>query len=84
MSDCEQITQATQDKWATVSDSFRLLKTNEQPWANRSDRSEEIVDREQITQATQDKWGTVSDSFRSLRGNEQMSDSLKQFWLKKI
>ena len=30
MSDCEQITQVTHDKWATVSDWLRLLMINEQ------------------------------------------------------
>ena len=39
-----------QIKWATVSVSLRSLKTNEQPWANRSRRSEEMSDREQIAQ----------------------------------
>ena len=29
MSDCEQIAQVTHDKWANVSDSLRLLRTNE-------------------------------------------------------
>ena len=29
MSDCEQFAQITQDKWATVSESLRLLMTNE-------------------------------------------------------
>ena len=31
-----------QDKWATVSESLRSLKTNEQPWAIHSGRSEEM------------------------------------------
>ena len=39
MSDCEWIAQVTQDKWATVSESLRLLMTNQGPWANRSGRS---------------------------------------------
>ena len=47
-----------QIKWATVSNSLRLLKTNAWPWAKRS---EEMSDREQITQVAQDKWETVSD-----------------------
>ena len=41
MSDCEQFAQITQDKWATVSESLRLLMTNERfaqvahdKWAN--------------------------------------------------
>ena len=58
-----------QIKWATVSHLLRSLKTNEQSWANRSGRSEEMSDREWM--------------FRSLRGNERMSDLLKKFWLKK-
>ena len=70
-----------QNKWATVSDSLRLLKTNKRPWANRSGLSEEMSDRERITQVAQKKWATMSDSLRLLRGNEQMSDSLKKCWL---
>ena len=72
-----------QIKWATLSDSLRSLKTNEQLWANRSIRSKEMSNREQIAQVAQDKWATVSDSLRSLRGNEYMSDSLKNFGYKK-
>ena len=55
----------TQIKWETESDSLRLLKTNERPWANRSGRSEEMSD--------------VSESLISLMKNERMSDSLKNF-----
>ena len=36
MSDCERFAQIAQDKWATVSESLRSLKTNERPWAIRS------------------------------------------------
>ena len=36
MSDCERFAQIAQDKWATVSESLRSLKTNERSWANRS------------------------------------------------
>ena len=32
LSECERYAQIAQDKWATVSESLRLLKTNEQPW----------------------------------------------------
>ena len=39
MRDFEQFAQITQDKWATVSESLRLLKTNEWSWVNRSGRS---------------------------------------------
>ena len=67
----------------SVAHLLRSLKTNEQPWANRSGRSEEMSEREWISQVTQDKWGTVSDLRRSLRGNKRMSNSLKIFWLKK-
>ena len=72
-----------QIKWATVSDLLISLKTNEQPWANRSGRSEEMSDCERITHVAQDKWATVSNSLRSLWGNKPMSDSQKKFWLKK-
>ena len=67
----------------TVSDSLRSLKTNEQPWANRSGHSRQMSDREQIPQVTQDKWATVSDSLRLLMINERMRASLKNFGLKK-
>ena len=39
MSDCEGFPQIAQNKWATVSELLRSLKTIEQPWANRSGRS---------------------------------------------
>ena len=42
MSDFERFAQIAQDKWATVSESLRSLKTNEQPWAICSGRSEEM------------------------------------------
>ena len=74
--------------WAIPSDPdlselLKSLRRNERPWANCSDRSEEMSDRERIAQAAQDKWATLSDWLRSLRGNERMSDSLKKFWQKK-
>ena len=69
MSDCEQFAQIVQDKWATVSKSFRSLTKNEQQRAIRSGHSEEMSD--------------VSESLILLRGNEQMSESLKKIWLKK-
>ena len=80
---CRSFAHFAQIKWATVRDSLRSLKTNEQLWANRSCHSEEMSDRERIPQVAPDKWVTVSDSLRSLRGNEQMSDSLKKCWPKK-
>ena len=67
-------------KWATVSDSLRSLRTNEQ-----------------IAQVAHVKRATVSESLRSLNEqtacffeqiahslfrSQQMSDSLKQIWLK--
>ena len=73
-----------QIKWATVSNSLRSLKTNEQPWANCSGRSEEMSDHERITQVAQDKWATVSNLLRSLMINERMSDSLQKNLAKKI
>ena len=42
MSDCEQITQVAQRKWATVSELLRSYKTNERPWVIRSGHSEEM------------------------------------------
>ena len=84
MSDREQIAQVAQRKWATVSESLRLLRGNERPWANRSGRSEEMSDREQIAQVAQDKWATVTDSLRSLMINERLSVLLKKCLAKKI
>ena len=45
-----------QIKWANVSDSLRLLKKNERPWANCSGRSWQISDHEQFAQVDYDKW----------------------------
>ena len=39
MNKCERFAQVAQDKWATVSESFRSLMTNEQMWVIRSVRS---------------------------------------------
>ena len=59
-----------QIKWATVSDSLRLLKTNEQLWANRSGRSEEMSNHERFTQVAQRKWAIWANrSFRSPKMN---------------
>ena len=69
MSDCEQFAQIAQDKWATVSESLRYLRGNEQSWVFRSGHSEELSDE--------------SKSLILLTKNEQISDSLKKFWLKK-
>ena len=66
-----------QIKWATVSDSLRSLKTNEQLWANRSGRSYQKRDREQIAH---DKWGTGTVLLRSLTKNERFA---QQFLAKK-
>ena len=56
MSDCERFAHIAQDKWATVSESLRSLRGNEQPWANRSGRSRQLSDCEQFAQVTHDKW----------------------------
>ena len=56
-----------QIKWATVSN---LLRSNEQLWAVRSDRSRQMSDHERIAQVTQRKWVTLSKSLRSLKTNE--------------
>ena len=56
MSDCEWFAQIAQDKWATVRESLRSLKTNEQLWAKRSGRSWQMSDREQFAQVAYDKW----------------------------
>ena len=47
--------QIAQDKWATVSESPRSLRTNKQLWANRSGRSWQKSNRERFAQDTHDK-----------------------------
>ena len=70
-----------------MSESLRLLKTNERPWAIRSfllissflvsDVSESLISLksnegcEWIAHFTHQKWATMSDALRSLRGNER-------------
>ena len=74
MSDCEWIAQVTQDKWATVSESIRLLMTNQGPWANRSGRSPKMSDHEQFAQVAHQKLATMSESLRLLTKNEPVSE----------
>ena len=68
--------QIAQIKWATVSNSLRLLRTNEHLWANRSGCSSQKSDCERIAQIAHDKWATVNNLHRLLMINEQMSISL--------
>ena len=74
-----------QIKLATVSNLLRLLRTNEQLWANCSGCSCQKSDREwiaqvaQVAQVAHDKWATMSDSLRWLMINEQMSESVVFF-----
>ena len=56
MSNCERFAQIAQDKWATVSESLRSLRGNEQPWANRSGCSRQMSDHERVNQVAQRKW----------------------------
>ena len=63
MSNCERFAQTAQDKWGTVSELLRSLKTNERQWVNCSDCSSQMSDREQFAQVAHDKWATVSDLF---------------------
>ena len=56
MSDCERFAQIAQEKWSTVSESLRLLKTNERLWANRSGSSWQMSDHERFAQVAHDKW----------------------------
>ena len=46
----EQIAQVTYQKWATMSDSLKLLTKNEQPWAIRSGGSPKMSYYEGIAQ----------------------------------
>ena len=46
------------------------LKSTEQLWEIRSERSRQMSDRERIAQVAQLSWAIMSDSLRSLRGNE--------------
>ena len=52
----EQIAQVAHQKWATMSDSLRLLTKNEQPWANCSGRSPKMSNHERIAQVAHQKW----------------------------
>ena len=63
--------QIAQNKWATLSDLLRTLKTNEQLWANRSGRSWNMSDHEWFAQVTQMKWAILSESLRLLTKNER-------------
>ena len=74
MSNCEGFAQIARDKWVTVSESLRLLKTNEQPWANHSGRSWQLSNRERFAQVAQRKWMIVSKSNRLLTKNEWMRE----------
>ena len=56
MSNCEQFAQITQDKWATMSESLRLLRGNERPWANRSGHSRQMSNHERFARVAQRKW----------------------------
>ena len=42
MSDCELFAQIAQDKWATMSESLKLLRGNEQSWAFRSEEMSDV------------------------------------------
>ena len=71
-------------KSATMSDSLRLLKTNERLWANRSGCSEEMSNRERFAQVAQRKWAIwVNHSFCSRKMSEWTICS-KNFVYKKI
>ena len=59
-----------QIKWATVSESLRLLRGNERLWVNRSGLSRQMSNRERFAQVTQRKW--VNELFA------------KKIWAKKI
>ena len=76
--------QIAEIKWATVSDTLRLLRTNERLWANRSGRSCIKSDHEKITQVAHDNWAIMSDSLRSIMIDERMSDLLTNIWLSRI
>ena len=56
MSDCERFPQIAQDKWATVSELLRSLKTNERMWANRSGHSWQMSNCELFAPVAHDKW----------------------------
>ena len=56
MSNCERFAQISQDKWATVSESLRSLRENEQSWANRSGCSRQMSNHERCNQVVQRKW----------------------------
>ena len=67
MSYCERFAQIAQDKWATVSESLRLLKTNERLWVNHSGRSWQMSDRERFAQVAHDKWANERFAQKNLK-----------------
>ena len=56
--------------------SLRSLKSNEQLWTIRSDRSGQMSDREWIAQVAHDKWATMSDSLK-----KNLTKRLKSYFL---
>ena len=73
--------QIAQDKWANVSDSLRLLRTNEQLWANCSGRSWQMSECERFAQVTQDKWVNeqIARSFRANRSFYHLLPKIERF-----
>ena len=73
---CEWITQVAHQKWATMSNSLRLLTNNEWPWANRSDCSKKIS-----------KWANRSVFWANRSCSlllKKMNNSLKKIWKNRI
>ena len=80
-----EFAQIAQIKWATVSDSLRLLRISERLWANRSGRSCQKSDslRLPILNEQMSKSLIFSERIAHLLFRSQKtSDSLKKIWLK--
>ena len=70
-------------KWrgcGRAGNSLKSLRTNEPPWAIRSDRSKQMSDCEHIAQVAHEKWAIMSDSLRLLRENERFAQVAHQKW----
>ena len=66
---CERIAQVAQDKWATVNDSLRSFRINEQSWVNRSGRSPKMskwANRSFFSQKTSDSLRKPMSKFPAL------------------
>ena len=70
--------QINQNKWATVSDSLILLKTNERLWANRSWHSWKMSDLLRSLRGNERSWAIRSDRLEEMSDHEQIAQVAHQ------